>query len=406
MKFAVLGTDEDILRLVAAAIAQGHEIAWLGDVRTVDATRIRQLLPQSVDHAARWEMLLDRGIADAVFVGRGNAGDELRTERLKRLATEQVPLLTVHPVCSSVLTYYELDMIRRETGGILRHFNPVAGHPVLAELTSWVRDGHPGIGPVRQVASERRVGDAAGENVLAYLARDVELLATIAGDTRRVSAIGPRADDVSFASLQVQMTSDGPASLRWSVGSPAGVGNGLLVKLVGERGTVTMNVQDGGVDGREAWQLETSSEGRQQQERLAPHNAPLHAIQGLIAAVSAAEAERQSASGSTWDAATRAMEVVDAVELSLEKGRTIDVFQQQLTERLAFRGTMSALGCGLLLLGFLVVLIVTLIGGIEGAAGQRLVPFWPIVVVGVLAAFLLLQAVPLLASKSKTRDTK
>jgi hypothetical protein len=167
-----------------------------------------------------------------------------------------------------------------------------------------------------------------------------------------------------------------------------------------------MNVQDGGVDGREAWQLETSSEGRQQQERLAPHNAPLHAIQGLIAAVSAAEAERQSASGSTWDAATRAMEVVDAVELSLEKGRTIDVFQQQLTERLAFRGTMSALGCGLLLLGFLVVLIVTLIGGIEGAAGQRLVPFWPIVVVGVLAAFLLLQAVPLLASKSKTRDTK
>jgi hypothetical protein len=98
------------------------------------------------------------------------------------------------------------------------------------------------------------------------------------------------------------------------------------------------------------------------------------------------------------------MEVVDAVNLSLEKGRTIDVFQQQLTERLAFRGAMAALGCGLLLVGFAVVLLVTVLGGAEGAAGQRLVPFWPAALLAVLAFFLLLQAVPFLASKSKTKQ--
>jgi predicted dehydrogenase len=384
MKFAVLGTDEEVLRLVAAAIAQGHLVGWLGDIRAEEASAIRQLLPRSIDRASDWELLLDRAIADAVLVGRGNAGDDLRAEQLKRLATEGVPVLAVHPTTSSVLTYYELDMIRRETGGILRHFNPLAGAPVIDDLASWVRHGHPAIGPIRQVACERRLRDTAAGHVLTHLARDVELLAATASDIRRVSAMGPRADDVSFASLQIQMTTDGPASMRWSIGTPDGRGMGFEVALLGERGTVALHVPEGSA--REAaWLLETSTEGTKKQERLNPHDAPATAIQGLVAAVSAATAEPQvTATRSTWDAATRAMEVVDAVTLSLEKGRTIDVFQQQLTERLAFRGTMSALGCGLLMLGFLV----------------------PAVVVGLLAAFLLLQAVPLLASKPAMRGRK
>jgi predicted dehydrogenase len=402
MKFAVLGTDEEILRLVAAALVQGHEITWLGDVRPEDAAEIRRLCPRSSDRASDWELLLDRAIADAVLVGRGNAGDDLRAEQLKRLATEAVPMLAVHPATSSVLTYYELDMIRRETGGILRHFNPLAANPVLVELASWVRDGHPDIGPIRQVACERRLGDTAAGCVLKHLARDVELLAATSGDIRRVSAIGPRADDASFASLQAQMTSDGPATLRWSIGAPADLGPGLEVRFCGERGTVALQGQNGNAQDA-VWLLETSAEGMKSQESLDPFDAPSAAIQGLVAAVNDAEAQQRASTASTWDAATRAMEVVDAVTLSLEKGRTIDVFQQQLTERLAFRGAMSALGCGLLILGFVAIVVVTLIGGIEGAAGQRLVPFWPSVLVGLLAVFLLLQALPLLASKSNRR---
>ena len=49
----------------------------------------------------------------------------------------------------------------------------------------------------------------------------MELLAAVAGDIRRVSAIGPASLDASFASLQVQMTATNIASLRWSVGSAA-----------------------------------------------------------------------------------------------------------------------------------------------------------------------------------------
>ena len=94
------------------------------------------------------------------------------------------------------------------------------------------------------------------------------------------------------------------------------------------------------------------------------------------------------------------MEVVDAAELSLQKGRTIEVFQQQLTERLAFRGTMAAMGCGLLLVAFMVLVGVGIFGGVEGLGRRQLVNSWSLVLLAVLAFFLLLQAVPFLAGKS------
>jgi hypothetical protein len=99
------------------------------------------------------------------------------------------------------------------------------------------------------------------------------------------------------------------------------------------------------------------------------------------------------------------MEVVDAADLSLQKGRTIEVFQQQLTERLAFRGTMAAMGCGLLLVAFMVLIGVGILGGVEGLDRRHLVNSWSIVLLAVLSFFLLLQAVPLLAGKSnRDRD--
>ena len=93
------------------------------------------------------------------------------------------------------------------------------------------------------------------------------------------------------------------------------------------------------------------------------------------------------------------MEVVDAAELSLQKGRTIEVFQQQLTERLAFRGTMAAFGCGLMLLAFFAVVAITLLGGAESVLKQRIAPAWPLILLALLAVFLSLQAVPFLVNK-------
>jgi hypothetical protein len=387
------------LQLAAAARDEGHEIVWVGDIRPEDTDIVSQTITRRLDRSQEWESLLDRAIADAVLVGRGTESDELRAEQLKRLAAEAVPLLLVHPACESVLTYYEVDMTRRETGGIIRHYNPVAGHPIIADVARWIRDGHPTIGPVHQLTCERRVADGSRTSVLNRLARDVEPLAAAAGDIRRVSAIGPNIDKPSFASLQVQMTCDSAASLRWSVASLAGTYHDLVITLVGEQGTVALRIP-ATADRRQTWEIEVISSEHRDRQALAPYEPALIAIRELVSAVEEDDAERRSRM-STWDAATRAMEVVDAIELSLEKGRTMDVHQQQLTERLAFRGTMSALGCGLLLMGFMAVVFVTLVGGAEGKERPHLLRSWPIVLLALLAGFLLLQMAPLLIAKRK-----
>ncbi len=399
MKFAILGTDAEILQLASAARDAGHEIIWLGDVRGEDAAAIGPLVTDRTDRAGEWELLLGQGVVDGVLVGRGSAGGDLRAEQLKRLVVEAVPVLVVHPIFESVLPYYEIDMTRRETGAVVQHFNPPVDQPVLADLAAWVRNEHPTIGTIHQVAFERRTDGASREIVLAHLARDTELLAAVAGDIRRVSAIGPETLDASFASLQVQMTTSNVSSLRWSVGSRAAGAAGLQLILLGERGAATLR-ETNAAEGSTPWQLEIESGDQLEVQMLESGDAARSAIERWAAAVAETDAVRRAAA-STWEMATRDMEVVDAVELSLQKGRTMEVFQQHLTERLAFRGTMAALGCGLLLIVFLAVIAVAMIGGAEGILRQRLAPAWPLVLLAVLAFFLLLQAVPLLVQKKR-----
>ncbi len=406
MKLGVLGTDPDLLRLVAAAIEAGHEIVWVGDVRSQDAAAMSSLAPGVANRSREWELLLDQATADGVLVGRGNAASEPRAEQLKRLAAETIPLLVVHPAGDNVLPYYEVDMARREMGGLVQHYNPAAGHPIFAEMAAWARDGHPIVGAIHQVTCDRRARDSSREAVITQLARDAEPLAVVAGDIRRVSAIGPVKGQGSFAALQTQMTCGTVASARWSVGGLPGAEHDLVMTLIGERGAISLRALDEhGSPQQAGWELEVTTAEERDRLSLEPYDSARVAIRGFSDAVAAGSERRRTAS--TWETATRAMEVVDAVELSLEKNRTVDVHQQQLTEQLAFRGTMSAIGCGLLLVGFFALVVVTMIGGAENEGRRHLINSWPIILLAVLAFFLLLQFVPLLiARRSPPKDAK
>jgi predicted dehydrogenase len=402
MRFAILGTDPDIVALVVAARSLGHEVVWLGDVRATEASAIAKLTP-NVMPSPDWETLLDHATAEAVLIGQGIASSELRAEQLKRLATDAVPLLVVHPVSESVLTYYEVDMIRRETRCLVCHYNPPIGVPAIKQIASWVRDGHPVAGPIHQIACERYAEDSRRETVLHHLARDVELLATVAGDIRTVSAVGPQTENQSYASLQVQLTAANLASLRWSVTPNAAEAGSIKITLVGDRGNFTLTISDWGAEiGEVTWQLEDALSGQRREASVEQFDAAATAINQLAAAVSHTDPQHRAAA-STWDKATRTMEVVDAIELSLQKERAIEVHQQHLTEQLAFRGTMAAIGCGLLLAGLAVLMLAAVMGGVETILQQKLVPFWPLILLAALSVFLLLQAIPLMVSK-KIRD--
>ena len=199
------------------------------------------------------------------------------------------------------------------------------------------------------------------------------------------------------------MTTTNVASVRWSVGAMATNRTGLTLTLLGERGSVSLRVDDDLSKPASTWQLASAIDGREDPESEQTFDPAASAIQRFTSAIST-PTSADAPEVSTWQAATRAMEVVDAVELSLQKGRTIEVFQQQLTERLAFRGTMAAFGCGLLLLAFLAIVVIAILGGAEGMVREKIAPAWPLLLLAVLAFFLLLQAVPLLAQKRHDQE--
>ena len=390
MKLAVLGTDPDILALVAAALAAGHAILWLGDVRSDDLPAFQRLVP-GLRVSGDWESLLDHSLVDAVLVGRGTAADALRAEQLKRLVADIMPVLAVHPVGTSVLVYYELDMARHEVHGILRHYSPPADSPAVAEVAVWVQTGNGPIGTVHQLICQRNLADCGRESVIRHLARDVEVLRAVAGAVRTVSAVGPRMADASYASLQVQMTGPGAATLRWAAAPMTDQLSRASLTLIGERGTATLELPSD--DG----QVTVNVGGETESHSMPMFDAPRAAIDALAAAL-AANGTEQSEAASTWQAATAAMEIVDTIELSLQKGRTIEVHQQRLTEQLAFRGTMAAFGCGLLLVMFFVLVAAGVVGDVLGVP---LKDYWPIALLAVLAVFLLMQALPWLVKRRR-----
>jgi hypothetical protein len=390
MKLALLGTDPDLLALAEAALAAGHSVVWIGDVRPDDRPELARLLP-GVGTSADWESLLDHGLVDAVLVGRGTASEELRGEQLKRLVADVMPVLAVQPVCTSVLVYYELDMARHEVHGVLRHYSPLVPSPAVDELAEWVRSASGAIGIVHQIVCQRCLVDCGREAVVRHLASDVEVLRAIAGGVRTVSAVGPRVADASYASLQVQMTGPGAATLRWAITPITHGPPRATFTLIGDRGTAMLEVP------AEHPHLVTTVGGSTESFSTPPFNAPRAAIDELARALAANGTERSEAA-STWQTATAALEIVDSIELSLQKGRTIEVHQQRLTEQLAFRGTMAAFGCGLLLVTFFLLIIAGIVGDLLGVP---LKDYWPIALLVVLALFLSAQALPWLVRRKQ-----
>jgi hypothetical protein len=205
--------------------------------------------------------------------------------------------------------------------------------------------------------------------------------------------------DANYASLQVQLSGSGTATVRWSIVPTPGQASRVELTLIGQRGSATLRLppdsDSAGAGVAGAGSLEIAVGDRKESRPRRPRDAPRAAIDALAAALPA-NATDQSAAASTWQDATIAMEIADAIELSLQKGRTIEIHPQKLTEQLAFRGTMAAFGCGLLFVGFFVLVFAGVLGDV---LDLPLVRFWPWALLAMLAMFLLLQVVPWLAKK-------
>ena len=375
MRFALLGVDADSIPLAAAAVAAGHPLAWQGDLSLGDREEFSWLA--ETDDSDQWEDLLIAETADAILIGRGTASDDFRARQVQELARLGRPMLVTFPLFSSVLTYFEVDMSRTEGTALLQYYNPLREAPALKATASWIADGHPRFGRVEQVAATRAMIDRSRDQVLRHFARDVDLFSKVTGKLNRIGAHASTGADVDYSALSVQLLGTAELPVRWNVEPPAHV-EGLALHFICERGRETI------------W---FDSQGLVAQSPVAAASGAVERFQRAV--------EADNATASDWLQALRAMELTDSIEISLRRGRIIDVHDQQLTEQLAFKGTMSALGCGLLMV---IVPALLVIGWVAGIIGIPVAEYWPHVLLAILALFLGLQFLPKLLYKSPPVD--
>jgi hypothetical protein len=389
MEFALLGSDYESISLATAAVAQGHQIVWGGDTGWARQQYELAWLPTE-DQADLWESLLDYHLCDGVIVGRGDAASELRVEQVNLLVKTGITLLTTFPLVDSVLSYYEIDMAREESGALLRHFNPaVERQPIVEQCAHWVRAGHPQLGTIEQVAWERPLAQRSQEQVLWHFARDAQLLCQVAGQLNRLGALGSPDEAATYAGLSVQLLGKRKLPVRWSVG-PVEKSEHPRLLLIAEQGTLTVHFDESG----RAIQSQINHAGHSESTPLDPVDPAALAFTGFVEAIQHGGHRR-----STWSDALRAMELADTIEISLRRGRMIDVHHQQLTEELAFKGTMSAAGCGVLLV---LPPLLLLAGWLAELLGLPVAHYWPHALLALLAAFLLVQLVPKLLLRTST----
>ncbi|HVX11812.1 MAG TPA: hypothetical protein VHC22_11575 [Pirellulales bacterium] len=390
MKFALLACDPDTLELAReVSRAPDHTLVWACQLGEWEQA-VRAAAPGLVV-AEHWEHLLGGTVADVVIVSRAD-DEEQRAEQLRKLAQAGAAMIVSHPVVDSMLVCYELDMIRQESRAGMVPYVPARWHPVWLRLSRLVAEGATGpLGVIEQVVVERISPERGRREVLREFVRDIELALPFCGRLNNASAMtaaGVRsaADAINYGTLSVQMASLSKVLVRWSVAT-AEPARGRFT-LIGTRGSATLVVPHMG-----AWRLDVNSEGRTASEDF--EEAPLAAIalpsllRGLqLVGATAGNPEVDSpATVPDWLDACHTMELADAVQHSLERGRAIELHYEAPSEHATFKGLMSGIGCLLLIVGLLVLVVATTAVN----AGVPLADYWPQILLGVLVVFLLLQ---------------
>jgi hypothetical protein len=400
MKLALLGADTDSIGLVHWAVEQGGHQLVVAYESHVFAAELLQLSP-TVRLNNNWEELFLETVADAVIIGRGGREvaqqasidpAEHRADQLRKLTQAAVPMIIVCPACEAIVGF-EIEMIRSDSKAVIVPYISGewrAAFGELQDLVSW-RENSP-LGGIEQLVFERRQKDRSREAVLVQLARDITLLRRLIGTVQTVTASGPPAavgrdplgpkvkELPSLANLSVSFTGEEGLTARWSIAPGISEEEGGL-SVVGERGNAVLEMPNGG-----EWSLTVNAEMETGEPRPERHEAEVLFWQ--LAHAAAGEVPEEDA----WLAACRDQEAAEAVDRSLLRGRTIELFNESHSEEQSFKGVMAMGGCFLLVAAlavlFFVVLVESLQLPIRGLLVWRL---WPMYLLVPIVVFLLMQ---------------
>src|SRR5438046_4016248 len=104
----------------------------------------------------------------------------------------------------------------------------------------------------------------------------------------------------------------------------------------------------------------------------------------------------------SWLAACRDQEAAEAVDRSLARGRTIELFNEEHTEEESFKGIMAMGGCLLLVMALGVLFVAVVVEGLR--LPMRVWPLWrlwPFYLLVPIVAFLLLQLLQVVVKREE-----
>jgi hypothetical protein len=289
-----------------------------------------------------------------------------------------------------MLDCYEIDMIRNETRSAVLPYLPARWHPAAIQLQALLNESQASpVGGIEQVVFHRFLAQREREAVLRQFALDVDLLQFIAGAATNLHALGSPSESGGHANLGVQITCEHGIVCRWLVGpvenEPAGE-----ITLIGPRGKAILWMPEG----TQTWRLEMRPVGESKIIEFPAWDAPSVALEKLVALRDGKEVEP------TWSEAARTVELAETIDVSLSRGRTIDLHKEEFTDIGTFKGTMASLGCGLLIAGMMLVVFVAMARMLAAQAGWngvvQILDYWPYLLLAVLGIYLVLQLLVLI----------
>jgi predicted dehydrogenase len=414
----------------AAALLPGHALT-----RVVGRPQLGPGMPPfapNVRYCRSWEDLLTDVEVDAVIVT--GAGDE-RQEAVRQLVQAGKAVLVSPELVQSPAFFYEMALAEAEAPGRLFPLLGLRGHPLIAKLHELLSQDR--LGRLLHVRLDRQLASSAPDSdpllsdadLARALLRDADILRCLCGDYDQVTASRSGDAERGYSLVTITLAGSSVAQAVWTA-STNGSESEWRLTLAGDAGTavlegdpvrgeleLTVTLRGQSVTAEQSpndpgpWLLNAFAESTRQAD---PPDAPAGSnreaddppVVGHRDDVRAPIGQRSETRGtnSLWSELARAVELVDAVERSIRRRRTIDVYFDTPSERGIFKTQMTAVGCSLLVLTLLAVVVY-----LGLAAAIVLPPFLKNVLVALiftpLGVFLILQLLVFVA-RPATRDSR
>lgn len=336
MRLALLCDDIDVVPwLDAIEHDPTHELSLAATLTEAATQLLRDR--RGIRLTSNWEDLVQS--FDAVLVG---GSDERELDAIKQLANAGQRLLFIPRTGQGSTFIYELSLIRDDNRVALM---PAVWHrcdPALVALREALRSGSLGQMHLLQFQREFVSGDPSSTlpqtEIDAAMLLDFDLLRWFSGDYDQVTAIRTGAADGIVRTQSVKLSGRGLPEATWD--TQAGTTASCRLAIQTDRGSVRLERTGAG-----NWIVTEPNGMRREGDQIEG------AREFLRLASSSAEMPME------WSELVKVFETADATHRSVKRRRTIDLHFEPMSERAIFKTQMTAMGCGVLIATFLLVLM-------------------------------------------------